>query len=522
MGMVAPSRRIGSAFVVCLGQYGDVSRFAREQGISRQWVYREAEQAMLALEGTRTRQKIEHLQGEVAQLRQQVAQLQQQLAQAVVVDDEKQTEFACAAQACGVTLPQCHTLLEVLIPGETLSVASLGRRTQALGESAGALLKVCDELARPRVRDGAGDEIYVSDPVLMVVEQESLCWICGHLTEEVTSKQWRQEFAQLPNLEQMAVDGGKPLAKGMALVNEERVAQGQEPVVLQGDHFHALWKAGPGLRKTEQRVNKALAEVEDAEKALAERARQGKKQTGAVVRLNHAWKKAEKAMEAWEKTSRVWQQAKDALPPITPTGELNTRAKAEAVLAQTLSQLPDADFAKCKRALQRSEMFNYLDRMHDRLAQLTYPQEVVEAAVQQETLRRRPELLKGDNRSAAALRGVLLMCTVILSKAEQVGREAVEAVRNILRRAYRASSLVECINSVLRMHQAQHRKMTQGLLDLKRLYWNCHRFRTGRRRGHTPYQLLGLPWPDRMSWWDVLKLTPEQLREKLSTTKRAA
>jgi hypothetical protein len=522
MGMVAPSRQIGSAFVVCLGQYGDVTRFAREQGISRQWVYREAEQAMLRLEGTRTQQEIERLQGEIAQLRQEVAQLQDQLAQAVVLDEEKQTEFAGAGQACGVTLPQCHTLLEVLTPGKTLSVASLGRRTQAIGEKAGALLEVCDEFVRPRVREGAADEIYVSDPVLMVVEQESLCWICGRLSEEVSSERWRQQFARLPNLEQMAVDGGKPLAKGLALVNEKRAAQGQEPVVLQADHFHALWKGGAGLRKAEQRASKALAEVEAAEKALAECARQGKKQTGATVRLRHAWQKAEKAMEAWEQTDRVWQQTKDALVPITPTGELNTRAKAEAVLAEALSQLPDDDFAKSKRALQQSEMLNYLDRMHDRLAKLPFPKEVTEAAVQQETLRRRAELLKEENSRAAALRGVMLMCSVILSKAEQAGRDAVAAVRDVLRRAYRASSLVECINSVLRMHQAQHRKLTQGLLDLKRFYWNCHRFRTGRRRGHTPYELLGLPWPAGTRWWDVLKLTPEQLRERLSTAKTAA
>ena len=83
----------------------------------------------------------------------------------------------------------------------------------------------------------------------------------------------------------------------------------------------------------------------------------------------------------------------------------------------------------------------------------------------------------------------------------QQGQQALAAVREILRRAYRASSLVECINSVLRMQQAQHRKMTQGLLDLKRLYWNCHTFRTGRRRGTTPYQRLGVPWPEGLRWW---------------------
>jgi hypothetical protein len=516
MGMVALVRRIGSAFFVCCGQYGDVSRFAQEQNVSRQWLYREAEGVLDALEGTRTREVIDRLRQDNAALQAQVAELEQRLQVAVVIDEEKQAEVACVGQACGVTLPQCRTLLEVLI-AKPLSVPTLGRRTQTLGEKSGALLEVFDEHARQQVRDAAADEIYVRAPVLMVVEQESLCWISGRLSEEVSGAAWSQEFAQLPNLEQTAVDGGAGLAKGLDMVNEQRQQQEKKPVVLQGDHFHALWTAGVGLRRAEKRAGKALAEAEDAQKALDECARQGRKQTGPAVRASHAWRKAEKAMDAWRDLERTWQQTKEALPLVTPAGELNSRAKAEAVLAQTLPQLPDSDFAKCKRKLEQPEMLNYLDHVHDQLAAMPYPEEVKQAAVQQEALRRQPELLKGENRQAAALRGVLLVCAVVLSKAETVGQQAVEAVRQIFRRAYRASSLVECINSVLRMHQAQHRKVTQGMLNLKRLHWNCHTFRTGRRRNTTPYQRLGVPWPPGMRWWEVLKLTPEQLREKLST-----
>jgi hypothetical protein len=129
-------------------------------------------------------------------------------------------------------------------------------------------------------------------------------------------------------------------------------------------------------------------------------------------------------------------------------------------------------------------------------------------------------LLQGDTPQAAALRGLLLVCAVILTKAGAVGQQVVDGVRAILRNTWRASSLVECINSVLRMQQARHRKMSQGLLDLKRLYWNCHTFRSGRRRGRTSYALLGLPWPGGLRWWDVLKWSPEQLRDKLSAAKR--
>ena len=54
-----------------------------------------------------------------------------------------------------------------------------------------------------------------------------------------------------------------------------------------------------------------------------------------------------------------------------------------------------------------------------------------------------------------------------------------------------------------------------ALLDLKRLYWNLRQFRIGRRKGQTPYRLLGLDVPD-LSFWEFLKLTPEELREILS------
>lgn len=521
MGMVAPDRLIGSAFFVCFGQYGDVSRFAKEQGVSRQLVYRYAEQVSATLDETGSRQRIESLNTAVADLRRQVAELQERLQLAVIVDKEKQAEFACVGQACGVTLLQCHTLLEVLIPCP-LSVPSLGRKTLAMGQKAGAILEVLDSFSRPKVLDAAADEIYVKSPTFMIVEQESLCWVAGRLSAEVSGAAWSTEFGRLPNLEQVARDGGTGLAKGVALVNAQRSEHDQKPVVDQGDHFHAFRPGGAGLRRAEQRAQKAFTEAEEAQRALEACARQGHSQTGPTSCARHAWLRAEKAMDEWSATDGTWQQAKEAMRLITPEGELNTRAKAEAKLEQTLPQLPDGDFAKAKRQLQRPEMLNYLDVVEEKLAKLPIAEEVKQATIKQEALSRQRELLLGDTPQAAAMRGVLLMCTVILSRAGEVGTQATVSVREIFRRAHRASSLVECINSVLRMHQAQHRKMSQELLDLKRLYWNSHEFRTGRRRGTTPYQRLGVPWPEGMSWWEMLKLTPEQLRDKLSTTEIAA
>jgi hypothetical protein len=521
VGMVANPQRIASAFMVFVGPHGSVSGYARDRGVSRQWVYREANGVAAALENSRQRQEIADLQAQVHQLKQKCRTLEKSLAQAVLLDEDKQAEFASVCQAVGTSLPQCRQLLEVLM-AKPPSVAKLGRWTHAAGEKAGALLAVMDKLARAQVREAAADEIYVKDPVLMVVELDSLCWTSGRLADTVDGRSWAQEFGQMPNLQQVTRDGGNALKYGVELANAARQEQGREPFVDQGDHFHAMFHGGVGIRRAQALASKTMATVEQAEKELRECGRNLQSRTGAAARLREAWKKAEAAMDDWIKLERVWEKTKTALPLFTPEGELNTRAQAEAVLAETLPQLPDNGFAKTKRQLEKPEMLAYLDRVQEKLKALPFPEEVKQAAVEQEGLRRRPELLQKESTAAAARRGVLLACAVLLNNAGAMGQEAVAAVHDVFRRAHRASSLVECINSVLRMQQARHRKMTQGLLDLKRLHWNCHTFRTGRRRGASPYQRLGVPWPEGLRWWDVLKLTPEQLQEQLSTMKKAA
>ena len=519
MTTLASPLPIASAYFVLFGRYGEVSRYAQTRGVSRQWIYREAHSLHTAWRDQQ--QHIDDLQAQLASLQQHNADLQQRLARAVVLDDDKQAEFASVGQAWGVSLPLSWALLDVLIPGQGLSVATLGRRTQAAGTRSGPLLAVFDEFTRARVRDGAADAIYVKGPVRMIVEPESLCWVSGRLADHVDGQGWYEDFRQLPHLEKLTRDGGSALKKGLQLVNDQRQQNGQPLVVDQGDHFHLLRLGSSSLRQAQQQASTTLAAAEEAEKEWQAVHDSGSKAwRGPCQRARRAWEKAEQAMDRWIELEHSWDTIKGALRLITPEGELNSRQQAHQVLAQ----IPSTDFAQVTEAVQKKpEMLAYLDQVQQKLAALPFAPEVKDAAVRQECLRRRPQLRRGEGAQAAALRGVLLVCGVVLSKAGQgVGSAAVAAVRDLFGRAYRASSLVECLNSVLRMQQARHRKLTQGLLDLKRLYWNSHTFRTGRRRQTTPYQRLGVPWPEGMTWWDVLKLSPEQLKDKLSTAKTAA
>ena len=155
MGMVAPEQRIASAFFVIHGSYGEVTRYAQERGVCRQWIYREAAALRNAL--ATARQENEGLREQLRQARERQAELEARLAQAVVIDAQKQAEVACVGQARGVSLRDCCELLQVLLPGQTLSVAQLGRRTQAAGKKAGELLAVLDKAAQAEsTRSGSG------------------------------------------------------------------------------------------------------------------------------------------------------------------------------------------------------------------------------------------------------------------------------------------------------------------------------------------------------------------------------
>ena len=193
----------------------------------------------------------------------------------------------------------------------------------------------------------------------------------------------------------------------------------------------------------------------------------------------------------------AWKRAKSAFEFFTPDGRLNDRAEATVVVEAALPCLDGGAWAKTRRLLLRPESFTFLDQVQGRLAGLGLDPDTLSALLDLEGLRRQP------GRLSSATRAWGLARTVYLARSYPDWEKQAERVRAVLRGVWRASSLVECLNSVTRMQQARHRKMTQGLLDLKRLYWNLRRFRTGRRKGQMPYGLLGLRLPE-MSFGEIL------------------
>lgn len=508
--------RLASAAAAFFGRYGDVTRLAHQRGTCRQAVYRQANAVRDDLDGERQRQEVLRLRQQLDQLQARCDGLQRRLDQAVVLDEDLQAAFAATAQAEGVSLPVGRRLLAVFLGRRTPSVAQLGRWTQAAAQRAGALLAVLDAITRPRVRQAVPDEIFVRRrPILMVAEPRSLCWVSGRLVPRRDGVTWAEEFAQFPALEQVTKDGGTGLANGLAQVNAVRRSQGQPAVAEQDDHFHVLRDGRRALRQNESIARRALEQAEKAQRGLKKKGNYGYRRTGRATVVAKRWRQAEQAFDAWGRQERAWQRIEAACTLFRADGALQTRAQAEAEVGAALPELAGPHWAKVRRALARPQLWTYLDRAQQQLAALPVAAALREAAVQVEGARRRPEALAGPDARSAALRGVVLLAAVVLGRAEAAGAAALAQVRGVLEGVWRASSLVEGINSILRMQQARHRCLTPGLLDLKRLYWNCRRFRTGKRRRRSPYELLGVPLPP-VSWWELLKWSPEQLRHYLS------
>jgi hypothetical protein len=509
MGIVAACRRLASTAAVFFGPQGAVSHLARQRCVSRQTLYRAADAVVEAVVGTAAQQRLDALTRRLEQAQQQIAALTARLAAAVEVGAEQQAEFASVAQAEGVSLPVARRLLVVLLGTRTPSVAHLGRVAQQASRRATALLEVLDAAARPLARQVAADEIFTGQrPILMTVEPESLCWLGGRLAARRDGDAWAQELGPLPALEQVSRDAGTGLANGLARLNAARRGRGLARVADQLDHFHLLREGTRALRRLRGQAVRALEQAERAQKELDQRARQGRRRWGRATYVARRWRAAEQALDRWSAGERAWQQLRAALPLFRADGELNTPAHAQAAVRAVLPQLGGPEWAKTRRYLSCPQLFTFLPRVHDQLAALPVAPELRQAALRSEGLRRQPAALRGDSPAAAARRGVLLVAAVRLAQAAAAGIQAQALVRGVLAQAWRASSAVEGLNSVLRMQQARHRRLTQGLLDLKRLYWNCRTLRTGKRKGQTPYGRLGLTLPA-VTWWQLLKIPPE-------------
>lgn len=331
-----------------------------------------------------------------------------------------------------------------------------------------------------------------------------------HNAADRSAQTWAKQLEPFAHLEFALSDAAKGIAAAVGAVAEARRDDPSAPALEHGlDVFHTTMEAERVLAQHWRRAEAAWEKAEAADLAVTQSKRQGIDARGVSQTARAAWRPALAAFEQAERLEAAWDRAHAALDLFTADGRLNDRGCAQAEIAAALADLSGPDWSKVRNFLNDPRGLAFLDRMHRRLERAEPRREWREAMAWRWWLRhRRPkpsglvtELIRATARDRA------------LSAEEHASYDRVAAV---LRDTFRASSAVECMNSVLRMQQSRHRRMTQPMLDLKRLYWNTRPFRSGPRKDVSPYQALGLELPS-YDFWALLHTDPEQLTQELST-----
>jgi hypothetical protein len=333
-------------------------------------------------------------------------------------------------------------------------------------------------------------------------------------TADRKAETWEKQLAPFDRLEFAVSDAAKGIGSALTQIARVRRDDPKTPALEHGlDVFHTVMEARRVLAQDWRRVEAAWETAEAADLEVDRSKRQGIDARGVARSAQVAWGRATALFEQAERLEAAWRRAHAALDLFRADGQLNDRDRAQAEIAEALKGLTGADWSKVGNFLNDARGLSFLDRMHRRLELAEPDAGRREAMAWRWWLRHRR--VPCSHPLMRLVRAVGRDCE--LDEQEQASYDRVSAV---LLDTFRASSAVECMNSVLRMQQSRHKVMTQPMLDLKRLYWNCHEFRGGPRKKACPYQVLGLELPT-YDFWTLLRADPKELTQRLSTARNA-
>ena len=479
---------IANAAARLSGARGSVTTQAQQANCSRQTVYDHAQKVEAAVEtehgGGATHEQKDR---EIAALRRENGQLWAWLVLTIEFPLAKQQMFAAKGMGMGLSHSQVHDLLAFLLGARACpSRSTIHRWVQAAARAAGAVLKRLDRGCRVLVMVGCLDEIFFHRrPVLVGIDPQSMVWFLGKKAANHQGSTWFGELQPWTSLRYVTCDAGKGLQSGIAQMQQHQRQTNQVPLEKGLDVFHTKKEAHRALSVLWNRVERLWELAEKASRARDRAERQGRHLSGLTSLANKAWKKATLAFQLYEKREAAWKRVEPALDLFGADGrlqrsDLKRKSKFAGVgfhspaAGQGMVQGPWAPDGAAESAHSRSWIgctiswvnWSVLAAVRDALVRLWW-------------LRRQRPKKSSESAPCRVVNTYCIYyrwCSVRNSTRTGVSRTGWSLWCWVRRRASQARW--ECMNSVLRMHQSRHRTVTQGMLDLKRLY----------------LKLSGVPW----------------------------
>lgn len=357
--------------------------------------------------------------------------------------------------------------------------------------------QVVKEWKPNRVESLSGDEIFShGKPNLLVVGNESLYVYALTRHNDREGDTWGCLLLEMPAGVLFASDAGTGLAAG---VKTAQISQHQ----LDWDHLlRPLWGQ---VARLEQRAYAALSQIEERLTQFD--------QAHTTKRLEHhlnQWQEqvteAAKKIKQVDTLTQIARQVDDHFALIDlQTGHLtnaSTGSRHLRDLGESLSLLSGRIYQKLATHLQNwaINLFSYQIPLSQALLPLQEEYGIKAVAA----LSRLWQCQADEKRHR-------LSCPE-KQKRQQIWQHSLdeayahlgdtrlwqlwESLAPILERPYRGSMLAECLNSLLRPVLNQRKQTDQGCLELFRFLHNVRPFQRGKRMGHSPAQLVGIPLPN--------------------------
>ena len=484
------------------GFYGVVTDLANAYNTNRQRVYDILDRVLSAFhpkppgptpKPAEAREKrIAELEAETASLRARIQELEAKQENSVEVTQQRIRDLSLTLAVLPVSYRDIRDVVGLAYGEEYApSEATLCGMVQGYGIIAGLIL--LDLEVTSKFSSACVDEIFFHRiPILAVVDPDSMAVGACERSQDRTGESWHGVLSHFPNLDYIISDQAKGIAKGLYLT-----AGVPGTIQHQQDLYHLLIEVSRTTRRLETHVEKLLKAEEQAWQDWI----QGHIYVKTVEKIQAT---VVRQLELMEKYYQALELLDFAFSPMTSDHQVNAREHGRQILSnviQRLRLLPELGIDDLVKTLGKKApgCLVFLDQLHRELSAIPVElgedrqftaAEVRELAIQEVCL----EHAMADDPSDEVFCDYRDLWGKIrsLKKLMPAFLQVASAVRRILYHPKRASSLVECYNSILRPIQQVKKQVTQEFLWLKALHHNMKTFKQGRRKGKSPFQLLGV------------------------------
>jgi hypothetical protein len=337
------------------------------------------------------------------------------------------------------------------------------------------------------------DEIFaIGVPILVTLEAQSTAILKIERAADRSAQTWQRHFEELGN--HLFHSIGMASDRGTGLIAGYQAACQDGRWVC--DQFHEFQELCHRCQQLERKAYRAIAKEHEATD-LFQNAKSESNLQNRLEQYERAHDACEQAMARYDQLSMLLQWLRETLHLCSPLGRLHTVAGVRCDLSHLLDLIEEVDDAQLTKLLKpiRSHLddilvpFEQVESIHGDLLE-RMPEQVVDALVLAWHHDHLSYQCHGKKKHAYQQQSQqwLAFAEGLLDDQFEFSQSLVfEKLDSVVK----ASSLVEMVNSLLRPYLNNFKgQITQETLNLIMFYHNHRRYKSGRRQGKAPIELL--------------------------------